>query len=179
MDIGFEQLLAQHNQEYQDAVVFDNWMPPDGKYIASIVKLSSGSTVKDGKSTLWWRLTGRIEDVADAKLHGEEFSIGYFTSKAYGILKKAAKVLAGREINDLAEANSILEASIGSVIQVKVETRPGKGVNQGKEFTNCYIQEVVETTEATSAEEVIEAVNPALAEAPPLEAAPETEEVVG
>ncbi len=151
MDLNFEQMLAKHNQEFKEAEVFSNWMPPDGEYIVSLVKLNHGTSTKDGKDLVWWRLTGRIEDVQDAKLNGKEFSVGYYTSKAFGILKGAVKSLTGDLIHDLGEAHLILEASIGTIIRAKVETRPGKGANAGKDFTNCYIQEVL--TEATAVTE--------------------------
>lgn len=171
MDLNFEQLLASHNQEFKEAEVYNNWMPPDGEYIASVVKLTTGSSTKDGVDLVWWRLTGRIEDVQDEKLNGKEFSIGYYTSKAFGILKGAVKTLAGQIIHDLAEAHIILEASIGKVLRVKVDTRPGKGANAGKEFTNCYIQEVIDTSAETvgaaiSADNVPDVANPAPIEAP-------------
>ncbi|KKK54801.1 hypothetical protein LCGC14_3081060, partial [marine sediment metagenome] len=61
MDLNFEQLLANHNQNYKDAEVFNNWMPPDNEYIASLVKLDTGSSTKDGVDLLWGKLVGRIE----------------------------------------------------------------------------------------------------------------------
>lgn len=157
MDLNFEQLLAEHNQNFAEAEVFDNWMPPDGEYVVSLVKLATGSTKKEGGDFVWWRLTGRIEDVQDEKLNGREFSAGYFTSKAFGILKGAVKTLAGKLVHDLGEAHLILEAAIGKVVRVKIDTGPGKGANAGKDFTNCYIQEVLDTTtEATSAEGAVD-----------------------
>ena len=150
MDLNFEQMLAKHNQDFKESEVFDNWMPPDGEYIVSLVKLDTGTSSKDGKDVVWWRLRGRIEDVQDEKLNGKEFSVGYYTNKAFGILKGAVKTLAGDLINDLGEAHAILEASLGTIIRAKVETRPGKGANAGKDFTNCYIQEVLTAaTEST------------------------------
>lgn len=166
MDLNFEQMLAKHNQEFKEAEVFSNWMPPDGEYIASLVKLATGSSTKDGKDLVWWRLTGRIEDVQDEQLNGKEFSVGYYTSKAFGILKGAVKTLHGDIIHDLGDAHIVLEASIGTIVRVKVETRPGKGANVGKEFTNCYIQEVI-NTETTSAGDVSNEIAPAPVEAPP------------
>lgn len=146
MDLNFEQMLAQHNQEFKDAEVYSTWMPDDGEYIVSLIKLDSGTTSKNGVDLVWWNLKGRIEDVQDEKLNGREFTVGYYTSKAFGILKGAVKTLAGDVINDLGEAHAILEAAVGSIIRAKVETRPGKGANIGREFTNCYIQEVLDTT---------------------------------
>ncbi len=160
MDIGFEQLLAQHNQEFKEAEVFDNWMPPDAEYMVSLVKLTTGTTKKDGTDIMWWNLRGRIEDVADEKLHGSEFTVGYYSSKVFGILKGAAKTLAGRDIDDLAEANAVLEASIGGVLRVEVRTSRSK--KDGRDYINCYIKEVIDTTtETTSAEDVSNAVQPA------------------
>ena len=180
MDLNFEQMLAKHNQEFKEAEVFSNWMPPDGEYIVSLVKLDQGTSSKDGKDLVWWRLTGRIEDVQDESLNGKEFSVGYYTSKAFGILKGAVKTLAGDITNDLGEAHAILEASLGKIIRAKVETRPGKGANAGREFTNCYIQEVIETATASAGQsisvndglcedvETAEAVTEVLAQEPPV-----------
>ena len=179
MDLNFEQLLATHNQDFAEAVVFDNWMPPDGEYVVSLVKLATGSTSRDGVDLVWWKLTGRIEDVQDGQLNGREFSAGYFTSKAFGILKGAVKTLNGDIIHDLGEAHLVLEAAIGKVVRVKIDTRPGKGANTGRDFTNCYIQEVINTTSDTAS--AIDEPNGTTAApiedtqtvAPPLEAPPE------
>jgi hypothetical protein len=165
MDLNFEQLLAQHNQEFKEAEVYSNWMPDDGEYIVSIVKFDKGISTKDRDSLGWWKLTGRIEDVADEKLNGREFPVGYYTSKAYGILKGAARILSGNsELNDLAEAHAILEASPGSVLRVKVRTSISK--KNGKEYTNCFILDVINTTTETSAEDVSNVTTPAPIETP-------------
>ncbi len=150
MDLNFEQLLAQHNQEFKEAEVYSNWMPDDGEYIVSIVKFDKGISSKDGADLGWWKLTGRIEDVQDEKLNGREFPVGYYTSKAYGILKGAARVLSGNsDLNDLGEAHEVLEASPGSVLRVKIRTSISR--KNGKEYTNCFILEVINTTSETSA----------------------------
>ncbi len=153
MDLNFEQLLAEHNQEFKEAEVYSNWMPDDGDYIVTILKFDKGISTKDSTSLAWWKITGRIEDVADEKLNGKEFPVGYYTSKAYGILKGAARVLSGNsELNDLAEAHAILEASPGQVLKVRVRTSISK--KNGKEYTNCFILEVIDTTTEASAEPV-------------------------
>ncbi len=153
MDLNFEQLLAEHNAAFKEAEVFSNWMPDDGDYIVSVVKFDKGISAKDGDSLAWWKLTGRIEDVQDEKLNGKEFPVGYFTSRAYGILKGAARILSGNsKLDDLGEAHAILEASPGSVLRVKVRTSISK--KNGNEYTNCFILEVINTTTEASAEEV-------------------------
>ena len=156
MDLNFEQMLAQHNQNYKESEVYSDWMPDDGEYIVSLIKLTHDTASKNGEDFLWWRLTGRIEDVQDEKLNSREFSVGYYTSKVFGILKGAINVLAGREINDLAEAHAILEASIGLVARVRVRTSRSR--KDGKDYTNCFILEVIDTT--TSAGDNPETVAP-------------------
>jgi len=160
MDLNFEQMLAQHNQEFRESEVYNDWMPDDGEYIVSLIKLDHGTSSKDGVDTIWWRLTGRIEDVQDEKINGREFCVGYFTNKAFGILKGAVNTLSGQEVNDLTDANAILAASIGLVVRGKVKTTTSK--KNGKEYTNCNLMEVLNTTPATtSAEEAAQVVSPA------------------
>ena len=148
MDLNFEQLLAEHNQNYKEAEVFSSWMPPDGEYIASVIKLDKGTGKDD---LLWLKLVGRIENVQDEKLNGKEFTLGFFSSKAFGILKGAVKDLSGEIVNDLGDAYIVLQESVGKVVRVKVSTTTSS--KNGKDYTNCYIQEVINTetsTEATS-----------------------------
>jgi hypothetical protein len=161
MDLNFEQLLANHNQNYKEAEVFSSWMPPDGEYIASIIKLDKGS--KD--DLLWWKLVGRIEDVQDEKLNGKEFTLAFLTSKLYGKLKGVVKDLTGELIQDLKEAHLVLESSIGKIVRVKVSTETSK--KNGKDYTNCYIQEVLVATDEASAEMASDPGESPLTEAPP------------
>jgi len=153
MDLAFEQLLAEHNQAFKESEVYSNWMPPDGDYIVSITNFDSGEKVKDGVKTAWYKLTGRIEDVQDEKLNGKEFPINFYRSSAYGILKGDARLLSGNPLlDDLKEAYEVLEASIGTVVRVKVVTSFSDKYK--KDFTNCYIQEVINTTTEISAEPI-------------------------
>ena len=122
-------------------------MPDDGEYIVSLLKVDTG-TLKNGEG-IWWKLKGRIEDPQDAKWGGFEFPVGFYNSKAFGILKGAVNVLAGKSVNDLTEANEVLNASIGKIIRGKIETTTSK--KNGKSYTNCYILEVI--NEVTSTDE--------------------------
>lgn len=165
MDLNFEQMLAQHNQAFKEAEVYSNWMPPDGEYIVSLVKFDAGQKEKDGATTAWYKLTGRIEDVQDEKLNGKEFLVNFYRSSAYGILKGDARILSGNPLlDDLKEAYEILETSVGTVIRVKVATSFSDKYK--KDFTNCYIQEVINTTTETSAENVSNMTAPAPIETP-------------
>ncbi len=153
MDLAFEQLLAEHNQDFKDSEVFSNWMPDDGGYIVSLIKFDYGQKVKDGAKTAWYKLTGRIEDVQDEKLNGKEFLVNFYRSSAYGILKGDARIVSGNpHLDDLKEAVEILEASPGTVVRVDVITSFSDRYK--KDFTNCYIREVINTTTEASAEEV-------------------------
>lgn len=152
MDLAFEQLLAEHNQAFKDSEVYSNWMPPDGDYIVSLVKFDSGQKEKEGTKTAWYKLTGRIEDVQDEKLNGKEFLVNFYRSSAYGILKGDARILSGNPLlDDLKEAYEVLEASVGTVLRVKVSTSFSDKFK--KDFTNCYIQEVINTTAAPAEEQ--------------------------
>ena len=153
MDLNFEQLLAEHNQAFKEAEVYSNWMPPDGDYIASLIKFDSGQKEKDGVKMAWYKLTGRIEDVQDEKLNGKEFLVNFYRSSAYGILKGDARILSGNPLlDDLKEAYEVLQASVGTVVAVKIVTSFSDKYK--KDFTNCYIKEVINTTTEVSTEEV-------------------------
>ena len=153
MDLAFEQLLAEHNQAFKDSEVYSNWMPDDGEYIVSLVKFDAGQKEKDGAKTAWYKLTGRIEDVQDEKLNGREFLVNWYRSSAYGILKGDARILSGNpDLDDLKEAYEVLEASVGLVVRLKVRTSRSR--KDGKDYTNCYILEVINTTTEVSAGDV-------------------------
>lgn len=149
MDLNFEQMLAQHNENFKEAEVFDNWMPPVGSYVVSIIKFDCGQGSKNDPNLGWWRLTCRIEDVQDAELNGKDFTV-FYSTKAPGILKGAARVISGdATLNDLTEAHNALEASVGEVATVEILTTIGK--NQ-KTYKNCYFREIINTTEASAVE---------------------------
>ncbi len=160
MDLGFEQLLAEHQQDFKDSEVYSNWMPDDGEYIVSLTKFDYGEKTKDGARTAWYKLTGRIEDVQDEKLNGKEFLVNFYRSSAYGILKGDARILSGNpQLENLKESVEILEASNGTIIRVEIKTSFSDKYK--KDFTNCYIREVINTTTETSAEDVCDAADPA------------------
>jgi len=151
MDLGFEQMLAAHNQDFKEAEVFDNWMPPVGDYIVSIIKLDCGQGSKNDPDLGWWKLTCRIEDVQDAELNGKEFTV-FYSTKALGILKGTARVISGNgSLNDLTEAHAALEAAVGQVARVEILTTTAKN---GKDYKNCYFREIINTTVEASADMV-------------------------
>lgn len=148
-DPMFESLLAEFNQNYKDAEEFSNWMPDDGEYIVTVMKCAKGASEKDGKKTLWWKLTARIEAPQDEKLNGQEFALGFYSSNAFGILKGQARALnSGETLSSLAEANNVFEGAVGKILRVKVVT--STSTKNGQDYTNCYIQEVIATEETTT-----------------------------
>ena len=160
MDLNFEQLLSAHNEQqaFREAEVYDDWMPDDGDYIVSFVNFKTGSKARDGATFIWFRLTARIEDVQDIELNGKEFPLKY-NNGVYGILKGAAQVLSGQIITDPLDAAKILEASVGQVARVRVRT--SRSQKNNKDYTNCYILEVINTTTEASAEDISNATDPA------------------
>jgi hypothetical protein len=143
-DMDFEQMLAKYNQDFKESVSYNDLKPDDGKYLVSLLKFETGS--KEGVP--WWKLTGRVEDPQDVKWGGHEFTVGFYGPKTFGQMKDTAKVLAGRAVSDLRDALEILTASPGKITTCKVETTTSR--KNGKEYTNCYIQEVID--EVTSAD---------------------------
>lgn len=150
-DPNFEALLAEHNQAFVDAEEYGNdWMPPDGEYVAVLTGLKKGVMVKKGVQIAYWRLTGRIEDVADGQLNGREFLVGWYKATAMGVLKTNVRALnRGLAVGSLTDANKILDSSIGQVIRVRVTTTPED--EDGRTFRNCRILEVIDVA-ATEAQ---------------------------
>lgn len=146
-DMAFEQMLAQYNADYQAAEEFSDWMPDDGEYIVTVVKSTKGTSDKDGKPFGWWKLVGRIEEPSNEKLNGEEFTLGFYNTNAFGILKGQAKALnGGTSVATFQEASTLFENATGLVLKVKVSTSTSK--KNGKEYTNCYIKERIKVTDA-------------------------------
>jgi hypothetical protein len=146
-DMNFEAMLAEHNQNYRDTEEFSDWMPDEGEYTVSVQKCSKGVSEKDGMKMGWWKLTARIEagDNID-KVLGNEFALGFYNTKAMGILKGQARALNGGEaVESINEADQVFENAVGNVLRVKVSTTTSK--KNGQEYTNCYVQEVIPTTE--------------------------------
>lgn len=140
---SFEKLLAEQNKQFADAEVFSSWMPPDGEYIVQVISTGNGVTTDKETSVNhpWWKITGKIlVEASNPKLVGATFTVGYYSDKAYGLMKGAACVIAGQQvINGLKEASEVILASKGKVLKVKVETRTTK---RGS-FTGCSILEVL------------------------------------
>ena len=138
-DLNFEALLAEHNAAFKDAREYSDWMPPDDKYIVTIIKCDKG--VFEGNQG-WWKLTARVEKREDGKLNGQEFSAGFYSTKQMGILKQTARVLNnGVTIDSLAQANDVMTKSVGLILNVEVITTTSK--KDGREYTNCRMKEVI------------------------------------
>lgn len=152
MPSDFEQLLAQHNaalkQGYDEAAEYSDWMPDDGEYIVSRIKCTKGvSTKKDPNNPMfWWKPVVRIE--ADPALMGQEFVLGFFNTNAPGIMKREARALNHGTLPSFDELDGVF-TRIGEIIRVEVRTATSK--KDGKDYTNCYVKEVI-ATEAVAEE---------------------------
>ena len=145
-DMNFEKLLEDHNQAFEDAEAFSNWMPPDSEYIALVKTVNTGVMTQDNVSIPWWKLIGELIEADNPELDKKEFSLGFYSGKQMGMLKGLASTLKGEPVNKLGEANDVLHESVGKVVKVKVESRVSK--KDGNEYTNARILEVLETTPA-------------------------------
>lgn len=143
-DMAFEGLLADFNQAYRDAEEFSDYMPPDNDYLVTVMKCQKGVSEKDGKRNGWWKLTARIEAPESEELNGQEFVLGFYRTSALGILKGQARALnMGQPVSSIQEADVVFEKAVGSILRVKVITTASK--KDGKEYTNCYVKEVIPT----------------------------------
>lgn len=147
-DIGFEQLLAQHNQEYKDAKEFSDWMPPDGEYVILVKDCDRGSKEKDGSTMLWWKHTAEVvagdnqDACRDKEGNPREFGSMFVSSNNYGMAKSTAKILnGGTSPASSADLDRVLMGAQGQIIKVKIATKAGKN---GQEYTNTYYQELVD-----------------------------------
>ena len=148
-NMDFEVLLSRHNanlkRQYDDAEEFSNWMPDDGDYTVSVVKCSKGvSTKKDPDNPMfWWKPVVRIEaGDGGPEILGQEFALGFFNTNAPGIMKGQARALNGGELVSFDDINAVFIQSIGKILRVKVVTT--KSPKNGQDYTNCYIQEVIQ-----------------------------------
>lgn len=154
-DVSFEKLLDEYNQEYVESEAFTRWMPPDGEYLIVLAAPREGATPQDdGKDLLWLRQTGRI--VEEGTYKDREFMIGYYTNKAFGILKAATEALSpdGKPAKNLREARQVLQDATGAIIRVSVETVYDK--KRKRNFTNTTIEEVLEAEPTTTSDEAVE-----------------------
>ena len=150
-------MLAQYHAnlktQYDDAEEYSDWMPPDRKdYIVTVLKCSKGVSTKNDPDNpmFWWKPTVRIEEVANEDLNGKEFALGFFNTNAPGIMKGQARALNGGDAVPFDELGAVFEGSVGKVLRVDVATTTSK--KNGKEYTNCYVQEVIPMTAADETE---------------------------
>lgn len=157
-EISFEQALAEYNKEWKDAEEMSNWMPPDDDYVVIVTKKTEGTSAKKDamdRPIRWWRLTLKIDDVANPKVHGKDFPL-LFRSTGLGFFKTAAKVLnGGKTVGSLVEADAILSNSLGYVLDVRIKTVKA---DNDREYTNCYVQKVISSV--TTEEAVSESAEP-------------------
>lgn len=138
-----QSILEETAEEFANAEAFDDWMPPDGDY--TVLLTNAKTDVKaydDGSKMLWVRITGRILADHNPEVDQKEFTAGFFSSKAYGILKQAANVLKGSPCTSNTEAIKVLMGCAGTVVILSVKTKPDRK-NNAVMRTNVNIQKVV------------------------------------
>ena len=149
-DIGFEALLAQHNEEFRNAEEFGNdWMPDIGKgYVVLLTKCKKDISTKDDKTYAWWRITGHIENVADVEQHGKDFCVGWFktTVLVLGLAKGAARVLNnGVMVESLEEVDILFSDCPGKLVYVDIRESHSK--KDGRDYINAYMTGLIATEE--------------------------------
>jgi len=148
-----EKVLGEVAEEFANTEVFNQWMPPDGDYTCLITNYQDGVSKKGGREYAWWRLDGRLQVPGNEDLDQKEFTLGFYKSYVLGFLKGAMSVLAGRKIDDVRQAESILSGAVGWVVNVRKTTTVRSEAKGGGEFPNVAILEVVQKTEESPVEQ--------------------------
>lgn len=147
-DIGFEALLAQHNEEFRNAEEFGNdWMPDVGKgYVVLLTKCKKNISTKDDKTYAWWRITGHIENVADSEQHGKDFCVGWYKTTVLGLAKGAARVLNdGVGVESMEEVDVLFSDCPGKLVYVDI--RESRSKKDGRDYINAYMTSLIATEE--------------------------------
>ncbi len=140
-----QNILAQVAEEFANAEVYNQWMPPDGTYTALITAYNDGVSTKGNNPVAWWKLDGRLLVPGDEELDEKEFTLGFYRSSAVGFLKQAMAVLDGQKVDDIRRAEPILSAAVGYVVTIKKSTTVRSEAKGGGEFPNVTILEVIQT----------------------------------
>jgi hypothetical protein len=117
----FQEILGQVSKEFETAEVFSQWTPPDGTHTAVITGYNDGVSTKGGNKLIWWKVDNRIISPANPEVNEKEFSV-FFRSNAVGFLKGAVATIAGRKIDDIRQAATILKGAVGYVVNIRVTT---------------------------------------------------------
>lgn len=137
-------ILEEIAEEFSQAEVFNEWMPPDGDYTVLITGYADGVSVKGNKKYAWWRQDGRLLVPGDPSLDEKDFTLGFYRSTAIGFLKQAMAVIAGRKIDDVRQAQPLLAGAVGWIINIRKSTTSKDGV----EYPRVKILNVVQRGEA-------------------------------
>jgi len=134
---AMQNYAARQAQEYADAEIFNNWMPPDGPHVAYISAYKEG----ESKKGAWQSLTLKCLD-PDPELQDKEFAMWFREGAPQGILKAAVSVLAEEKVDVLSSGLKMLKQSVGMTINVTVATNE-------KGFKNVRIVDVIPAVPVT------------------------------
>ena len=151
MSTDMQEVLAEIAEEFAQAEVFNQWMPPDGTYTALITAYNDGVSTKGNNRYAWWKLDGRLLVEGDQELDGKDFTAGFYRSTAVGFLKQAMSVFAGRKIDDIRQVQPILSGAVDCVVTLKKTTTVRSEAKGGGEFPNVTILEVIQQADAPDA----------------------------
>uniref|UniRef100_A0A6M3J542 Uncharacterized protein n=1 Tax=viral metagenome TaxID=1070528 RepID=A0A6M3J542_9ZZZZ len=155
-DLLFEQALAACNEEFRQAEEFgDDWYPDDGTYVTVVTDVKKGVKVSDatgsGEPTLWWRLKLRIDDTMNERVHGKEFPMP-LSSRFWGKVKNISRALnRGQVAISAKEADAILEAARGKVLEVNVYTTTSD--KNGRQYRNVSIKNILRVSKVEPMQE--------------------------
>ena len=132
--------MASFNNEYREAQVMSNGLPPDGSYQAKITRFSF---IK-GKSNGILYLKPEAEVTAPAEFQGYRVDtlIPLNDPEKMGRAKTFFNGLLGIGTEDYAEAAGELEQFIGAFVEVAVKTSTATD-QQGNPYRNVYLNKLI------------------------------------
>lgn len=136
--------LAEFNDAYAKAPVYEDYSPPPSEYIVEVTQaIRDIKKQQDGTELPWFKLIAKIHDPNDPAVDGKNFSLGFWSSKTFGMMKGALQMIAGKELSDsIVEAAEVFDNSVGTFLRVNVTEKPGK---EGRVYTNVKILAVLDT----------------------------------
>lgn len=140
---SLEQIQAEAESAYQNAVVIPRWLPPDGTgYRAQLTDvLDWVGANQDGQEEQHVALIGEIEGGDYA---GRRICLGRFNPRNMGMFKEIAELILGNSTG-FADDLAALRQRVGTLLQFDVRTRTSR---QGREFTGCTITDVLDAVTA-------------------------------
>ncbi len=142
-DVELDRVLDEMADDFADVEAGGvKWMPPVGRYTATVCKTSSGhfTSKKSGKEVPYAAVQVQIAEGAYEK---KEFQLGFYALEhpvAKSIAKGLANLFAQRDTTSWKDVIAVIDGSEGCTVNVDVYETESKGIK----YTNTRVIGLVE-----------------------------------